>query len=791
MSAASRVRRVAFVTAAGGLVASSLFVSPIAQALPPGWADPTYAGAFPVGLDAPPLAVAVDSSGRALAVWESSPSAKVGRLGVDGGVDATFGTSGTTDLSAGPQYSAILVGSDGIYVAGTPATGNGIRIVRLTPDGVPDPTYGSGGVASVAVPAALDEVVDLTQLDSGDLVVAAARAMTSPHAYYLAAVTTSGTLDAGWNAAGTTPGVRAVVDPLVGVTHAGNATAAATTTTTGVTRVRQFTAVGAPDAAFGSAGVLTLPASFAGAGIDVGADTKYYLAGSTGTDPNQSLSVARILPSTGKLDSAFGASGLSSMNVGNQRGQSTVTAGAFVYAFGTGPTIVRMSSTGAVDPTFGSGGFVSGFPPCGANKFRNGGPVGGGVQPSGKAVVLFSSVDDDAFVIPCASRVRAATNAPAGAFVSLLPTRVLDTRTGNGAPKGAVAPGGSVTLQVGGRGGVPDPGVGVGVAAVTMTVTAVAPTRSGFVTVYPSGTARPSTSTLNHPGLATTANLVMVPVGADGKVVLYNGSAGTVHLLADVLGYHLGGVASAPGAFASVPPTRVLDTRNGTGAPHAMVPAGGTLTLTVAGAGGVPASGAAAVVLNTTVVGQTKTGYLTIYPNGSARPNVSNLNFYPGQPRANLAIVRLGSDGALSLFNASTAPVDLAADVAGYYLDGTPTKPGTFVSVDPTRILDTRTFSNPHGIPSHATLIVASQLLPFQGNAAYVMNATVTRISQPGFATFRGGDSRGPFPTSTVTFAAGQTTASLTVTAGSGFVVYNGSRATIHAIADLAGYVLP
>ena len=235
----------------------------------------------------------------------------------------------------------------------------------------------------------------------------------------------------------------------------------------------------------------------------MGTDGKYYVAGSAGTGPNLSLSVARVTSSGGTLDGTFGVSGVASVNDGSDPGRLTVTAGAFVYVFGTAPTIARMTSTGAVDPSYGAGGVLSGFTPPG--QFSVGGLLGGGVQPSGKAVVVTSSTEPaDLFKTPLAIRANAVTSAPAGSFLPLIPARVLDTRTGNGAPKAAVAPGGSLSLQVGGRGGVPAIGVGAGVAAVTMTVAAVSPTRSGFVTVYPSGTARPNVSNLNHPAGATT-----------------------------------------------------------------------------------------------------------------------------------------------------------------------------------------------------------------------------------------------------------------------------------------------
>jgi hypothetical protein len=59
-------------------------------------------------------------------------------------------------------------------------------------------------------------------------------------------------------------------------------------------------------------------------------------------------------------------------------------------------------------------------------------------------------------------------------------------------------------------------------------------------TVWPSGTTRQQTSSLNFQAGQNIRNLVVVPVGADGKIQLYNGSAGTVQLVADVTGYIIG-----------------------------------------------------------------------------------------------------------------------------------------------------------------------------------------------------------------------------------------------------------
>jgi hypothetical protein len=62
------------------------------------------------------------------------------------------------------------------------------------------------------------------------------------------------------------------------------------------------------------------------------------------------------------------------------------------------------------------------------------------------------------------------------------------------------------------------------------------PTYTGYVTVWPAGAARPLASTLNYTFGQTVPNLVMVKLGAGGQVSFFN-SAGTAHLLADVVGY--------------------------------------------------------------------------------------------------------------------------------------------------------------------------------------------------------------------------------------------------------------
>jgi len=115
---------------------------------------------------------------------------------------------------------------------------------------------------------------------------------------------------------------------------------------------------------------------------------------------------------------------------------------------------------------------------------------------------------------------------------------------------GPVPSTGSISLQVTGQGGVP----ATGVSAVVVNVTVADPTSAGFITVWPSGMSRQVTSNLNFQAGQNIPNLVVVPVGADGKIQLYNGSPGTVQLIADVTGYIIGTAPSNAAASATSAP---------------------------------------------------------------------------------------------------------------------------------------------------------------------------------------------------------------------------------------------
>jgi Carboxypeptidase regulatory-like domain len=262
--------------------------------------------------------------------------------------------------------------------------------------------------------------------------------------------------------------------------------------------------------------------------------------------------------------------------------------------------------------------------------------------------------------------VAGSASAP-GALVPVAPARVLDTRAGIGVPAGTLAPRRTLTLRLAGSHGVPAAGAG----AVALTVTATASTATGYLTVFPAGAPRPTASSVNFTSGRTVPNLVLATLGRAGSVTIYNGSGGSVQVLADVAGYFRPGAARAAGMFVPRPPYRAFDSRtvdpqDGGGpvaADHGrVVPLGGGLLL--------PA-GTRSAVVNLTVTQASAAGHLTAYPSGQPRPANSDLNFVAGRTVAGVAVLPVGADGGITLFNGSAGTVQVIVDVLGFYGDGT------------------------------------------------------------------------------------------------------------------------
>lgn len=286
---------------------------------------------------------------------------------------------------------------------------------------------------------------------------------------------------------------------------------------------------------------------------------------------------------------------------------------------------------------------------------------------SGEKVDLFNFQGTTDAVIDVEGWVAApqpVTNT-SGVYVPLSPSRLLDTRDGTGGSR-TVGPGGTISLQIMGRGGLPASGV----SAVVLNVTATDATASSFVTVWPDGISRPNASNLNFVAGQTIPNRLIVKVGADGKVNLYN-FQGSVDLVADVNGWFSDGSSSglSGSTFTGVTPARIQDSRYGPGVQAPLGP-NSSRAVQVAGLGGVPPMSdphpPTAVVVNVTVTDTTAPSFLSVWPDGEARPGSSDLNWTAGVTIPNLVVVKLGPDGAIDLYNLS-GQADVIVDVVGYF----------------------------------------------------------------------------------------------------------------------------
>ncbi len=395
---------------------------------------------------------------------------------------------------------------------------------------------------------------------------------------------------------------------------------------------------------------------------------------------------------------------------------------------------------------------------------------------------------------PAASRRSSSLNAGVaqtvglsanGAYTPLAPTRLLDTRL-NGDTLG---PSATLNLTVTG-GSVPS-----GATAVALNVTVTNTTDGSYLSVYPTGDARPLLSNLNWGSGQTVPNLVIVPVGTNGQVTFFN-DQGRADVVVDLEGYFAPEPSGATvGSYVPLAPSRITDTRAASGEPYSgdTLGPGSSLDIQVAGAGGIPISGAAAALLNVTVTNTTSASYLTAYPEGSARPLASNLNWVGGETVANRVVVPVNpATGQIAVYN-QLGNADVVIDVDGYFTNGTSAPAGASLlsTITPVRILDTRTTGQTLGPGASLTKQIAGiGAIPTTATAV-VANVTAVDTTAPSYFTVYPGGAR-PLA-SDLNWSTGEIVANLTVaTLGSGGAVsvYN-DEGSANLIIDAFSYFGP
>ncbi|HLJ51601.1 MAG TPA: hypothetical protein VKU01_36595 [Bryobacteraceae bacterium] len=248
-------------------------------------------------------------------------------------------------------------------------------------------------------------------------------------------------------------------------------------------------------------------------------------------------------------------------------------------------------------------------------------------------------------------------------FYSLTPCRIADTRSAAGQLGGPFISGGSArNFPI-----ASSPCLGSNTAqAYALNITVVPHQPLEYLATWPSGQAQPFVSTLNSSDGSVVANAAIVPAGSNGAISVF--ATGDTDVIIDINGYFAPPGSPAARSLYTVSPCRVVDTRGGFSAPFGppSLPLGGSRSFPIptGACAGIPAS-VQAYSLNVTVVPNGPLSYLTAWPTGLPQPVVSTVNSPAGKVVANAAIVRAGTNGAITVF--VTNPTDLILDINAYF----------------------------------------------------------------------------------------------------------------------------
>gem|GEM_PF-1095341 len=354
----------------------------------------------------------------------------------------------------------------------------------------------------------------------------------------------------------------------------------------------------------------------------------------------------------------------------------------------------------------------------------------------------------------------------AGGFVPVA-KRIVDTRSGVGAAKAALAPGKSVDVQITGSNGIP-----AGASGVVVNLIAINGTEAdGYLTPYATGGTKPANS-LHYAPSESTSIQAQVPLSADGKITIANSST-TANLLVDLQGYFT--AAGKGGAVFTPAYGRAYDSR-ATG--NTALAENETRSIQIAGTAGVPVmgSGVTAVVLTLIVAHGGSNGYADAWADGTTKPNTSAINFTTNEIQTNTITVPLGANGKIALRNAAKA-TNYVVDVQGWYYNpqapkvtcDAPAKPGAWVTASPEQSVKCSAIFP----PAPATDVVGDIVIDGNNVDQFVGSTTGNSIRSFAFLATAGTHEvqasvtqpDGTFTSSTLSYAFWPTQPSRTVTA--------------------------
>jgi uncharacterized delta-60 repeat protein len=340
---------------------------------------------------------------------------------VVGGLDPSFGTAGKVIQSSIP-FQAVAVQPDGKVVAvGT--QNNDFAVVRYNPDGTPDTGFGTNGIKLIDFAlgngnddAATDVAV---QPDGKIVVVGFASTTANGDDFAVARLNADGSLDTGFGTGGKVNidfgggGSKDDVARAVALAANGDIFVTGVVTNAGGTLafgVARLSSAGAPVTAFGNNGHEFIDfggTNEEGQGIALQPDGKLVVVGFTNAVPanGNDFAIARLDPTTGKLDTTFNPGGTTpgekTINFGGTSddqgfdvavqsdGKIVAVGRTDVNAGDLDAAVARLNADGSLDTSFDTDGLATvdfGTPGDTANRVL--------IQPDGR-IVLVGNTDGD------------------------------------------------------------------------------------------------------------------------------------------------------------------------------------------------------------------------------------------------------------------------------------------------------------------------------------------------------------------------------------------------------------
>ena len=313
----------------------------------------------------------------------------------DGIIDTTFGTAGTgkvtTAIGSGDAAAYALViqkSVDTILVAGYFYNSNDsnyyFALVKYTKDGIPDTTFGTGGIVTTLIGSSGDYTYSALGVQSdGSIVVAGSPYNGSKYNFALLRYTKAGILDTGFGTGGiVTTSIGSnndyanalVIQSDDTILVAGRSSYNILNSEYDFALVK-YTKDGIPDTTFGTGGIVTTLIGSSGdytySALGVQSDGSIVVAGSPYNGSKYNFALLRYTKA-GILDTGFGTGGIVTTSIGSnndyanalviQSDDTILVAGRSSYNILNSEydfALVKYTKDGIPDTTFGTGGIVT------------------------------------------------------------------------------------------------------------------------------------------------------------------------------------------------------------------------------------------------------------------------------------------------------------------------------------------------------------------------------------------------------------------------------------------------